>query len=147
MKTEKKIMIGLSVMAYCLALLVLAGCTTLETVQNPDGTTTERHIPDPKLTTGLEAAKAANTASAPFNPLAYWIELGLSAVTAGSIWVAKRKNDKASANALLLKTVIDAVNQIGDENAKGIIKAHATAEGVERQLNVAVRKVESGSPL
>lgn len=131
-------------MVASLAFILMSGCTTTEKVVQPDGSTKEVFVPDPRLADGVNVIRATNTASAPFNPFAYWIELALSGVTAGSLWVAKRKNDKASADALLLKTVIQAIDALDDDKAKEVIQKHATSVGVEGALNSRVQQVGAG---
>jgi hypothetical protein len=124
--------------------LVVSGCTVSQPVESPDGTVTTNAVPDPRLIVGIDAARAGNAASTPFNPFAYLIEIGLTAVAAGAGWVAKRKNDKAAANELLLKTVIQAIDAIDDQKVKDAVSAHATKVGVEGRLNTAVQRVGSG---
>jgi hypothetical protein len=140
----KKIKFYLALMAACLVFIIITGCTTVEKVPQPDGTTQDVFVPDPRIADGVNVVRATNTASAPFNPFAYWIELGLSAVTAGSLWVAKRKNDKASADAELLKVVIQAIDALDDDKAKEVIQKHATSVGVEGRLNSRVQQVGAG---
>lgn len=140
----KKIKFCLALMAACLAFIIVSGCTTAKTVTNPDGTTQQVYSPDPRLTTAIEAGRAGNAVSAPFNPFSYWIEIGLGTLAAGAGWVAKRKNDKAAADALLLKTVIQAIDALDDDKAKEVIQKHATSVGVEGALNSRVQQVGAG---
>lgn len=120
-------------------------CTVPQVTTNPDGSTSTNHVVDPKLSTGLLVARAANAASAPTNPSAPITELILGATAVGAGWFAKRKNDKAAANELLLKTLVQAVNTLDDgQKTKDAVQAHATRIGVEGELNTFVQKVESG---
>lgn len=126
-------------------VVIVAGCTAPQTVQQPDGTVSTNYVADPKLIAGIEVAKGINAATAPVNPFAGLIEIGLGAVAVGAGWVAKRKNDKAAANELLLKTVIQALDSLDDANVKTTIQAHASRIGVEGELNTVVKKVGSGA--
>ncbi len=127
-----------------LAGFALVACTTTRTVTNPDGSTNVVHITDPRLTAGLEAAKAANDISRPFNPVASLVDLGLLLTTGAAAFVAKRKNDRAAADQLLVKTLIQAVDQLGDPKVKEAIQTHAVRVGVEGELNQKVQQVGSG---
>ena len=126
-------------------VILLAGCTAPQTVQQPDGTVSTNYVADPKLIAGIEVAKAVNTSTAPVNPFAGLIEVGLSAVAVGAGWFAKRKNDKAAASELLLKTIVQAIDSLDDANVKTTIQAHASRIGVEGELDTVVKKVGSGS--
>jgi len=123
----------------------LVACTTPQVVTHPDGTTSTNEIVDPNLSAGLLIARGANAASAPTNPAAPLIELALLATTVGAGWVAKRKNDKAAANQLLLKTVIQAIDSLDDQKVKEAVQSHASRVGVEGELYTAVQKVGSGA--
>lgn len=139
MKTKLKYLI-----ATVAVIATIVACTVPQVVTNPDGSTSTNQVVDPRLATGIEAARAGNAASAPFNPFAHLVEIGLTAVAAGAGWVAKRKNDKAAANELLLKTVIQAIDALDDQKVKDAVSAHATKVGVEGALNTTVQKVGSG---
>lgn len=141
----KKIKIALSIMAAALTVVLISGCTVPQVVTNPDGTTSTNQVVDPKLTTGIVIAKATNQATAPVNPFAALIDIGLGALAVGAGWVAKRKNDKASANELLLKTVIQAIDALDDQKVKDAVQSHAVKIGVEGELNTAVQKVGVGA--
>lgn len=137
----------LALVIQCAALVMLLGlsaCTSPQVITNPDGSTSTNHVVDPRLETGITAARAGNAASAPFNPFASLVDVALSAVTAGALWVAKRKNDKSAADQLLLKTVIQAIDALDDTKVKEAIQGHATRVGVEGELQTAVKKVGSG---
>lgn len=127
-----------------IALITVVGCTVPQVTQNPDGSTSTKHVVDPSLSNGLLAARAANAASTPFNPFAYLGEVVLAATTVGAGWVAKRKNDSAAANELLLKTVIQAIDSLDDQKVKDAVQSHASKIGVEGELNTTVQRVGSG---
>lgn len=146
MKNQNKIIVGLIVMVACLTFLI-GGCTAQVAVQHPDGSTTTNHVVDPNLTTGITIARASNAASAPFNPYSPLVEIGLGLVAAGAGWYAKRKNDAAGANELLIKTLVQAINQLSESDAatiKPLVQDHAKTIGVEGDLNTFVKRVESG---
>ena len=146
MKQTKKIKLHLAIIAACLGLLLLLpACTVSKPVLKPDGTVGEVHEVDPRLIHGLAIGSATNAASAPVNPAAPWVELGLGAVAAGAAWVAKRKNDKAAANEQLLKVIVQAIDQLDDSKVKEAVQTHATRVGVEGDLNTVVKKVGSGA--
>jgi hypothetical protein len=128
---------------YC-AVTYITGCTTPQVVTNPDGSSSTNHVVDPRVTTGLAVGSAVNTATAPVNPAFPFVEVGLSAVAAGFGWFAKRKNDKAAANELLLKTVVQAIDALDDQKVKDAIKTHAVNVGTESALNTVVQKIGSG---
>lgn len=140
MKTK----IGLTIIASCLAFLIISGCTTPQVATNPDGSTSTNSVVDPRLATAILTAKAVNQATVPVNPAVTLIDLGLGAVAVGAGWFAKRKNDKAAASELLLKTVIQAIETLDDQKVKDAISEHAVNVGVEGKLNTAVKQVGSG---
>jgi hypothetical protein len=135
----------MAAMAACLVVLSIPSCTTPEVVTQPDGTVSTNAVVDARLVAAVIAAKAANAATAPVNPFSGLIELGLGAVAVGAGWVAKRKNDKAAANALLLKTVIQAIDALDSSSVKDAIQSHAVKIGVEGELNTVVKQVNAGS--
>lgn len=145
MKYETKIIMNLAIIASCLLILLFpVACTVSKPVVNPDGSTNVVHEVDPRLTAGLAIGSAANAASAPVNPSAPWVELGLGAIAVGAGWVAKRKTDKAAADQLLLKTVIQALDTLNDNAVKEAVQKYATQAGVEGKLNTAVKQVGAG---
>jgi hypothetical protein len=111
---------------------------------NPDGSSSTNYVVDPRVTTGLATAGAVNAATASMNPYSPFVEIGLGAVAAGFGWFAKRKNDKAAANELLLKTVVQAIDNLDDQKVKDAIQTHAVKVGAEGDLNTAVKKIGSG---
>lgn len=143
MKNQNKIIVGLIVMVACLTFLV-GGCTVPVVTEQPDGTASTNHIVDPKLATALAAARASNAATAPINPYSPLLEIGLGLAAAGAGWYAKRKNDAAAANALLTKTIIQAIDTLDDSKIKDAIQVHAVKVGVEGELNQTVKQVGSG---
>jgi len=136
-----------NILLVCGLLLVIVGCTTAEVKPNPDPTQPPltNWIVDPKLTTGLATAGAVNAATAAVNPFSPAVEIGLGAIAALAAWVAKRKNDAAAQKGLLLKTVIQGVENSGSAEVKGIIQKQAIAIGVEGELSTTVQKVNSGA--
>lgn len=145
MKKLKLVSVGFCmVFTLYFALTYITGCTTPQVITNPDGSSSTNHIVDPRLTTGLLTAKAVNQATAPVNPVVSLIDIGLGALAAGAGWFAKRKNDKAAASELLLKTIIQAVETLDDQKVKDAISNHAVNVGVEGKLNTAVKQVGSG---
>lgn len=125
-------------------ILLITACTVPVVVKNPDGSSSTNIVVDPKLTAGLATAGAVNTVTAPVNPFSPAIEIGLSAAGLLAAWIAKRKNDKANQQALLLKTVIQGVENSGSTEAKAAIQAHAATIGVEGELGTTVQGVNSG---
>jgi hypothetical protein len=137
-----------TVLATLAGIIMLAAfitaCTVPKVTSNPDGSAATNWVVDPKLETALTTGRAVNTATAPVNPASPFIEIGLGLVAAGAGWVAKRKNDKAAANELLLKTVIQAIDTLDDAKVKEAVQSHAVKVGVEGELNTTVQKVGSG---
>lgn len=125
---------------------LIAACTTAKvTPATPTTPASTNWIVDPRLATGLATAGAVNAATAAVNPYSPAIEIGLGAIAALAAWVAKSKNDKATQAALLLKTVIQGVENSGAVEVKQAIQAQATAVGVEGALGTIVQAVNSGN--
>ncbi len=136
-----------NILLACGLMLVIVGCTTAEVKQNPDPTQPPltNWVVDPKLTTGLQTAGAINAATSPVNPFSPAIDIGLGAVAALAAWVAKRKNDAAAQKGLLLKTVIQGVENAANSEVKDTIRKQAIAIGVEGDLSTTVQKVNNGA--
>jgi hypothetical protein len=127
--------------------IVITACTTQKVTPPtaPGGHPTTNWVVDPKLETALITARAVNDASAPANPFAPAVDIGLGAIAALAAWVAKRKNDQAAQSALLLKTVVQGVENAANPAVKAAIQAHAGIIGVEGELGTAVQKINNGS--
>jgi len=125
---------------------VLIGCTSTKVSETPPGSGnySTNYVVDPRLVTAIETAKAVNDATKPVNPFSGAVEIGLGAVAALAAWFAKRKNDQANQQALLLKTVVQGVENAGNAEVKAAIQKHAVNVGVEGKLGDAVSKVNSG---
>lgn len=139
MKTTK-LLLGLLIVA-----VVIIGCTVPEIVQNPDGTTSTNLVVDPRVTQGIETAKAVNALTAPMNPYAPVINTGLGLATViatawGSIATFfSRRNKK------LLTTVVLGVEKAPSaEGVKSSIEAQSADAGVKLQLDSVVQKIISG---
>jgi hypothetical protein len=147
MNTMKK----LKKLKYLPAFLILAAlitaCTVPQVVTHSDGTSETNHVVDPKLTTAITTGRAVNIATAPVNPYSPLVEIGLGLAAATAGWMAKRKNDKAAANELLLRTVVQAIDNLDDAKVKEAIQSHASNIGVEGELNTAVQKIGTGQPV
>ena len=142
MKTKMKYIVLSCVVIICAVTACTTAKVTPPTVPgNPPST---NWIVDPKLTTALVTAGAINTATAPVNPLSPAVDIGLAAIAALAAWVAKRKNDQAAQSALLLKTVVQGVENAANPAVKAAIQAHAGVIGVEGELGTTVAKVNSG---
>jgi len=133
----------LSVLFLSVALI---GCTSTKVTETPPGSGNyaTNYVVDPRLVTAIETAKAVNDATAPVNPFSGAVEIGLGAVAALAAWFAKRKNDQANQHALLLKTVVQGVENAGNSEVKATIQKHAVNIGVEGDLSSAVAKINSG---
>jgi hypothetical protein len=132
------------ILSIAATVLLITACTTAQYTRNPDGTTSTSYAVDPKLTAGLATAGAVNSVTAAVNPYSPAVEIGLTTITALAAWVAKRKTDKANQQSLLLKTVIQGVENGADSKVKAAIQAQATAVGVEGELGTTVQKINSG---
>ena len=135
-----------TILTLATAALLLVGCTTTKVDETPPGSGhyTTNTIVSPKLEAVLTTAGAVNTATAPVNPFSPLITIGLAAITAGASWFAKYKNDKANSSALLLRTVVQGVENSGSAEAKKAIETHAINLGVEGDLGQTVRHINSG---
>lgn len=143
----RKIRIALTVEVVALAVLlalIVVGCTVPQYSTNPDGSTNVVQTVDPRLTTAIETSKAVNAATVPVNPYAPFIDWGLGVLAAGAALVAKYKNDQNAQHALLLKTVVQGVENAGNAEVKAAIKSQATAIGVEGDLSTKVQAINSG---
>jgi hypothetical protein len=139
---------------YLLPALLLAlviGCTTQKITPAKPATPTSPAVPavtnwivDPRLDATLGTIGDINKATAPVNPFAPLVDIGLGAAALVAAWVAKRKNDANAQNALLLKTVVQAVDGLDQQPVKDAIQAHAARVGVEGELNQVVKSVGSG---
>lgn len=127
------------------AATAIIGCTSTKVTETPPGSGNfvTNHIVDPNLTAGLETAKAINDATKPVNPFAGVVEIGLGTIAALAAWFAKRKNDQATQSTLLLRTVVQGVEQADDTKVKETIEKHATKMGVQGPLGTAVAKITS----
>jgi hypothetical protein len=132
MKTKLRIALAI--------MLVMVGCTVTKLVENPPGSGKYDKVVevDPKLTSGLEAAKAVNDAAKPFFPFSPVVDIGLGTVAALAAWFAKRKSDQ-------LKATIVGVEAKGGEAVKTAIKEAAMASGVESGLNKVVKSITGGT--
>lgn len=138
--TAIKLTLAVALLSAC-----ITACTTAKvTPATPTTPATTNYIVDPRLTTTLTTIGDVNKATAPVNPFAPLIDIGLGAAALIASWVAKRKNDQAAQSSLLLKTVIQAVDAIDQQPIKDAIQAHAVRVGSEVQLNQVVKKVSSG---
>jgi len=127
-----------------LLALVITACTTAKvTPANPATGTpaSTNYIVDPRLTSAIDTAKGVVGVTAPVNPYAGAVDIGLTAIAGIAAWVAKRKNDKANAATLLTKTVIQGVEASGSAEAKTAIEKHATLVGVQGALSDLVYNV------
>jgi hypothetical protein len=134
-----------TILAVALIAIGIIGCTVAKVT--PATSTTPaftEYSPDPRLTNALATAGAINSVTAPVNPYSFPIQVGLGAVAAIAAWVAKNKTDKANQQALLLKTVIQGVENAAQPAVKEAIKSQASAIGVEGELSTTVQKVNSG---
>lgn len=134
-----------------LLLAMVVGCATEKITPAKPATPTSPAVPaitnyvvDPRLESALGTIGEINKASAPLNPFAGLVDIGLGAAALIAAWVAKRKNDANTQNALLLKTVVQAVDGLDQQPVKDAIQAHAARVGVEGQLNQVVKSVGSG---
>lgn len=135
-----KVIIGI----ISLALFITACTTAKITPATPTSPATTNYVVAPNLITALETAHAVNAATAAVDPFSPAVEIGLGAIAALATWVAKRKNDKASQQALMLKTVIQGVENADNAEVKTAIQTQATAVGVEGALGTTVQGVNSG---
>jgi len=132
-------------------LVTVIGCTTQKITPTKPATPTAPATPaitnfivDPRLESALGTIGEINKVSAPVNPFSGLVDIGLGAAALIAAWVAKRKNDANAQNALLLKTVVQAVDGLDQQPVKDAIQAHAARVGVEGQLNQVVKSVGSG---
>jgi hypothetical protein len=147
-KLQRRGLLLLSISLLLVITLFVPSCTVSKPVTQPDGSVKEVHSVDPRLSTAIDTGRAVNAATAPMNPYSPLVEIGLGLTAALAGWVAKRKNDKAAANELLAKTLVQAINNLDDDKAeivKPAIKDHAVSLGVEGDLSQFVKRVESGS--
>lgn len=129
-----------------MTVAIIVGCTTTEVKETAPGSGvySTNVVVDPKFETALTTVKAVNTATAPLNPFSPLVEITLGAIAAGATWFAKRKNDQNAQNALLLKTVIQGVENAATPAVKQAIQDHASRIGVEGELGTTVQQVNSG---
>ncbi len=121
-----------------LLALVITACTTAKvTPANPATGTpaTTNYIVDPRLTSAIDTAKGVVGVTAPVNPYAGAVDIGLTAIAGIAAWVAKRKNDKANQATLLATTLVQGVEASGSAEAKAAIEKHATLVGVQGALS------------
>ena len=139
MKKTNKILI--SVLA--LGLLITACTTAKVTPANPTtgAPASTNYVVNPKLTSTLDTVGSVVDVTAPVDPYAGLIKLGLGAIAAGATWFAARKNSQAAQSALLTKTVIQGVEASGNADVKAAIEKHATLVGVQGALSDAVYTV------
>lgn len=81
---------------------LMVGCASPNPAFNPKeppSATNPPYIPNTNATTAVAIGQAANAATAPVNPYAPLVDIGLVAATAIAAWIAKRKNDQAQASA------------------------------------------------
>lgn len=119
-------------------IAVVTACTTAKvTPANPATGTpaTTNYVVDPRFTQVIDTAKGVVAVTAPVNPYAGLIDLGLGSAAAIAAWFAARKNTQAAQSALLAKTVIQGVENSGSADAKAAIEKHATAMGVQGALS------------
>ncbi len=129
-----------SFLIVCVAVLAFVACTTTEVKENPPGSgiLQTNDIVHPKLTAGLEAAKAVNDASAPFNP---WHGLGaiiIGGIASSASWWAKYKNTRRQLEAVI-EGVETATDKSQVQSFKAIIQETAKEAGIEKSLNKTVR--------
>lgn len=126
---------------------ILAACTVPEVVTNPDGTVSTNLVVDPRVTQGLNTAKAVTQLTAPMNPYAEPIITGLSVLsTAAVAWGSiatffQRRNKK------LLATVVRGVEAAGTQSnaVKESIEKTSEKAGVALQLDSAVQRIITGN--
>jgi hypothetical protein len=101
-------------------------------------------VVDPRLTTTLATAGTVNASTALANPYSPMIQMALAGIAAFAGFMAKRKNDLAASNALLLKTTIQGVETANVPAVKQAIQAQATVNGVQGKLDPVVQQVNAG---
>lgn len=129
-------------------VLVITACTTAKVTPADPATGTPavtNYVVDPRLTSALDTAKGVVAVTAPVNPYAGLLDLGLGTVAAVATWFAKKKNDKANASTLLAKTIVQAIDQQDSDTVKAAIQTHAARVGVEGELNTFVKQVGAGT--
>lgn len=126
--------------------VVIIGCTTTKRTETPPGSGNYQTnaIVDPRFESTISTIGAVNSATAGVNPFSPLISIGLGAATAIATWFAKRKNDQAAQSNLLLRTVVQGVEQSGSSEVKSAIEKHASRIGVEGSLGPTVAKINAG---
>lgn len=131
--------------SFAVIIVLVTACTTAKvTPATSAAPAVTNYIVSPKLTTALDTVGSINAVTAPVNPYSPIIDIGLGGIAAIAAWVAKRKNDAAAQQALLLKTVIQGVENANLPAVKTAIQTQAVAIGVEGSLGNTVSKVNSG---
>jgi hypothetical protein len=98
----------------------------------------------PMLTAGMNTAKTVSGFIPP--PYGTVAGIALTAVSAILGFILKRKNGQLSTTQTILQSVITGVEAAGDATTKVSIQSHATAAGVQQDLEPVVQNTVANSP-